>query len=128
MIQLPELFDYDTAVVKFRVDGADHSAVVRSMRTPEAQRAVKAFADSRKLSQETLTVTEEVTDDYGITEQVERQTELGKKLTARLCGGLVASTDCDKLPAVLLESSDLCDAIYHAAATLAADFAAKKKT
>lgn len=128
MIQLPDLFDYDTDAVKFRVGGVDHIAVVRSLRTPEAQRAIKAFADSRKLSSEPLTVTEEVTDDYGITEQVERQTELGKKLTARLCGGLVASTDCDNLPAVLLESSDLCDAIYHVAATLAADFAAKKKT
>jgi hypothetical protein len=98
LIELPDHFDYDVSEIRFRVDGKDAKAVIRSLRTPEGQKALRALGESP--------------DD-------ERQAAFAK--------ALVVSHDCELLDQALLESEALRDVIYVESAKLAEKFGAKKK-
>ena len=65
-------------------------------------------------------------DGIDYTEDV--PTELGIKLEAAFSGWLIKETDCDVIADALLSSKALRDAIYGAAASLQAEFIAKKKS
>lgn len=99
LIELPDHFDYDVGEIRFRVDGKDAKAVIRSLRTPGAQKALLALG--------------EAPDD-------ERQ--------AAFARALVVSSDCRVMDQALLECEELRDVIYREAAQLADKFDAKKKS
>lgn len=99
LIELPDHFDYDVSEIRFRVDGNDAKAVIRSLRTPEGQKALRALGEAP---------------------DVERQAAFAK--------ALVVSHDCELLDQALLESEALRDVIYNEAAQLSAKFSAKKKS
>jgi hypothetical protein len=99
LIELPDHFDYDVSEIRFRVDGKDAKAVIRSLRTPEGQKALRALGESP--------------DD-------EKLAEFTK--------ALVVSHDCELMDQALLESEALRDVIYNESAQLATKFNAKKKS
>ena len=99
LIELPDHFDYDVSEVRFRVDGKDAKAVVRSLRTPEGGKALRALGEAPDTEQQ-----------------------------AAFARALVVSHDCELLDQALLESEALRDVIYNEAAQLAAKFNAKKKS
>lgn len=99
LVELPDHFDYDVSEIRFRVDGKDAKAVIRSLRTPEGQKALRSLGESP---------------------DTEKQAEFVKSL--------VVSHDCELMDQALLESEALRDVIYNEAAQLAAKFNAKKKS
>lgn len=99
LVELPDHFDYDVSEIRFRVDGKDAKAVVRSLRTPEGGKALRALGESPS---------------------IEKQVDFVK--------ALIVSHDCELMDQALLESEVLRDTIYGEAAQLAAKFNAKKKS
>lgn len=127
-IELPGAFDYDTKAVEFRINGVAHCAVVRSARRPESEAAISAYNAKLKRHAEKLTETVIEVDEYGNEYEVERKTALANKIESSLCRSLIVEHDYDGDGDFLLVSPPLRNEIMAAAATLAAEFAAKKKT
>ena len=124
-ITLPELHDSATTTVKFTAGGKDYSATVMSLHTAEGSQALRRYGAMVEKFKDQLTETVTPVDGIDYTEEV--PTELGVKLEAAFSGWLIKETDCDVIADALLSSKPLRDAIYGAAASLQAEFVAKKK-
>ena len=125
-ITLPELHDSATTTVKFTAGGKDYSATVMSLHTAEGSQALRRYGAMVEKFKDQLTETVTPVDGVDYTEEV--PTELGVKLEAAFSGWLIKETDCDVISDALLSSKALRDAIYGAAASLHAEFIAKKKS
>ena len=125
-ITLPELHDSATTTVKFTASGKDYSATVMSLHTAEGSQALRRYGAMAEKFKDQLTETVTPVDGVDYTEEV--PTELGVKLEAAFSGWLIKETDCDVIADALLSSKPLRDAIYGAAASLQAEFIAKKKS
>ena len=125
-ITLPELHDSATTVVKFTAGGKDYSATVMSLHTAEGSQALRRYGAMAEKFKDQLT--EAVTPVDGIDYTEEVPTELGVKLEAAFSGWLIKETDCKVIADALLSSKALRDAVYGAAASLQAEFIAKKKS
>ena len=125
-ITIPELHDSATTTVKFTGGGKDYSATVMSLHTAEGSQALRRYGAMVEKFKDQLTET--VTPVDGIDNREEVPTELGVKLEAAFSGWLIKETDCDVIADALLSSKALRDAIYGAAASLQAEFIAKKKS
>lgn len=125
-ITLPELHDSAITIIKFTAGGKDYTATVMSLHTAEGSQALRRYgAMAEKLKDQ---LTETVTPVEGIDYTEEVPTELGIKLEAAFSGWLIKETDCDVIADALMSSKALRDAIYGAAASLQAEFVAKKKS
>ena len=125
-ITLPELHDSATTTVKFTASGKDYSATVMSLHTAEGSQALRRYGAMAEKFKDHLTETVTPVDGIDYTEEV--PTELGVKLEAAFSGWLIKETDCKVIADALLSSKALRDAIYGAAASLQAEFIAKKKS
>ena len=125
-ITLPELHDSATTTVKFTAGGKDYSATVMSLHTAEGSQALRRYGAMAEKFKDQLTETVTPVDGVDYTEEV--PTELGVKLESAFSGWLIKETDCDVIADALLSSKALRDAIYGAAASLQAEFIAKKKS
>ena len=125
-ITLPELHDSATTTVKFTASGKDYSATVMSLHTAEGSHALRRYGAMAETFKDQLTETVTPVEGVDYTEEV--PTELGVKLEAAFSGWLIKETDCDVIADALLSSKALRDAIYGAAASLQAEFIAKKKS
>ena len=125
-ITLPELHDSATTTVKFTAGGKDYSATVMSLHTAEGSHALRRYGAMVEKFKDQLTETVTPVDGIDYTEEV--STGLGVKLEAAFSGWLIKETDCDVIADALLSSKALRDAIYGAAASLQAEFIAKKKS
>ena len=125
-ITLPELHDSATTTVKFTASGKGYSATVMSLHTAEGSQALRRYGAMAEKFKDQLTETVTPVDGIDYTEEV--PTELGIKLEAAFSGWLIKETDCKVIADALLSSKALRDAIYGAAASLQAEFIAKKKS
>ena len=125
-ITLPELHDSATTTVKFTACGKDYSATVMSLHTAEGSQALRRYGAVAEKFKDQLTETVTPVEGVDYTEEV--PTELGVKLEAAFSCWLIKETDCDVIADALLSSKALRDAIYGAAASLQAEFIAKKKS
>lgn len=125
-ITLPELHDSATTTVKFTAGSKDYSATVMSLHTAEGSQALRRYGAMAEKFKDQLTETVTPVEGVDYTEEV--PTELGVKLEAAFSGWLIKETDCDVISDALLSSKALRDAIYGAAASLQAEFIAKKKS
>ena len=125
-ITLPELHDSATTTVKFTAGGKDYSATVMSLHTAEGSQALRRYGAMVEKLKDQLTETVTPVDGIDYTEEV--PTELGIKLEAAFSGWLIKETGCDVISDALLSSKALRDAVYGAAASLQAEFIAKKKS
>ena len=125
-ITLPELHDSATTTVKFTAGGKDYSATVMSLHTAEGSQVLRRYGAMAEKFKDQLTETVTPVEGVDYTEEV--PTELGVKLEAAFSGWLIKETDCNVIADALLSSKALRDAIYGAAASLQADFIAKKKS
>ena len=125
-ITLPELHDSATTTVKFTAGGKDYSATVMSLHTAEGSQALRRYGAMAEKFKDQLTETVTPVEGVDYTEEV--PTELGVRLEAAFSGWLIKETDCNVIADALLSSKALRDAIYGAAASLQAEFIAKKKS
>ena len=128
-IEFPDVYSYETAEVKFNVNGKGCFAVIRSLRTPEAQKALRKFGLLREKYKDELTPNK--ADDvaaFGLELDESGETETSAKITAYLCKQLIKDTDCKNIDDALIASETLRDVIYDAASKLAASFVEQKKS
>ena len=125
-ITLPELHDSATTTIKFTAGGKDYSATVMSLHTAEGSQALRRYGAMAEKFKDQLTETVTPVEGVDYTEEV--TTELGVKLEAAFSGWLIKETDCKVIADALLSSKALRDAVYGAAASLQAEFIAKKKS
>lgn len=129
-IEFPDVYSYDTTEIKFNVNGKGHFAVIRSLKTPEAQKALRQFGKLREKHKDELE--EEKTDSdisaFGLELDEKVESDISKKITAYLCKQLIKDTDCKNIDDALISSETLRDVIYDASAKLSELFAEQKKS